>query len=96
MINCLKILNLLKIMELKWSKNGVVHSASKHTTRVYYKHHMKTESITWNVTDSHSFDDMLDYGTCNVTCRLDKIERLSFELDYEVMDVTTQIFINFS
>ena len=25
-----------------------------------------------------------------------KIERLLFELDYEVMDVTTQIFVNFS
>ena len=57
---------------------------------------MKTESISWNVTDSHSFDDVLDYGTCNVTCRLDKIDRLSFKLDYEVMDVTTQIFVNFS
>ena len=39
---------------------------------------------------------MLDYGICNVTYRLDKIERLLFELDYEVMDVTTQIFVNFS
>ena len=38
---------------------------------------------------------MLDYEICNVTCRLDKIERL-FELDYEVMDLTTQIFVNFS
>ena len=47
---------------------------------------MKIESITWSVTDSHSFDEMLDYGICNVTCRLDKIERLSFELDYEIMD----------
>ena len=57
---------------------------------------MKTESITWSVTDSHSFGEMLDHGTCNVTYRLDKIERLLFELDYEVMDVTTQIFVNFS
>ena len=38
---------------------------------------------------------MLDYGICNVTYRLDKIERLlSFELDYEVMDVANQIFVN--
>ena len=57
---------------------------------------MKTESITWSVTDGHSFDDMLDYVICNVTYRLDKIERFLFELDYEVMDVTTQIFVNFS
>ena len=48
------------------------------------------------MTDSHSFDEMLDYGTCNVTYRVDKIERLLFELDYEVVDVTTQIFVNFS
>ena len=46
--------------------------------------------------DSHSFDEMLDYGICNVTYRLDKTERLSFELDYEVTSVTTQIFVNFS
>ena len=39
-------------------------------------------------TDGHSFDEMLDYEICNVTYRLDKIERLLFELDYEVMDVT--------
>ena len=45
-------------------------------------------------TDSHSFDEMLDYGICNVTYRLDKIERLLFELDYEVMDVTAQIFVS--
>ena len=64
--------------------------------REYYKHHMKPQSITWSVTDSHSFDEMLDYRICNVTYRLDKIERLLFELDYEVMDVTTQIFVNFS
>ena len=57
---------------------------------------MKTESINGSVTDSHNFEEMLDYGTCNVTYRLDKIERLLFELDYEVMDVTTQIFVNFS
>ena len=57
---------------------------------------MKTESINGSVTDSHNFEEMLDYGTCNVTYRLDKIERLSFELDYEVMDVTTQILVNFS
>ena len=31
----------------------------------------------------------------NVTDRLDKIERELFELDYEVMYVTTQIFVNF-
>ena len=47
-------------------------------------------------TDSHSFDEMLDHGICNVTYRFDKIERLLFELDYEVMIVTTQIFVNFS
>ena len=64
--------------------------------REYYKHHMKTESITWSVTDSHSFGERLDYEICNVTYRLDKIERLLFELDYEVMIVTTQIFVNFS
>ena len=64
--------------------------------REYYKHHMKTETITWNVTDSHSFDEMLGYGICNVTYWLDKIERILFELDYEVMIVTTQIFVNFS
>ena len=57
---------------------------------------MKTESINESVTDSHSFEEMLDYGTCNLTYRLDKIERLLFELDYEVMDVTTQNFVNFS
>ena len=56
---------------------------------------MKTESITWSVTDGHSFD-MLDYVICNVTYRLDKIERFLFELDYEVMDVTTQNFVDFS
>ena len=32
---------------------------------------------------------MLDEGICNVTYRLDKVERLLFELGYEVMDVTT-------
>ena len=53
---------------------------------------MKTESINWSVIDGRSFDQMLDYEICNVTYRLDKIERLFFELDYEVMDVTTQIF----
>ena len=57
---------------------------------------MKTESINWSVTDSHSFDEMLDYGTYNLTYTLDKIERLLFELDYEVMDVTTQMFVNLS
>ena len=36
-----------------------------------------------------------DYRICNVTYRLDKIERILFELDYEVMDVTNQIFVNF-
>ena len=40
------------------------------------------------------FDEILDYGICNVTCRLDKIERLLFELHYEVMKVTNQIFVN--
>ena len=39
---------------------------------------------------------MLDYGICNVTYRPDKIERLLIELDYDIMDVTTQIFVNFS
>ena len=39
---------------------------------------------------------MLDYGICNVTYKLDKTERLLFELDYEAMDVTNQIFVNFS
>ena len=39
---------------------------------------------------------MLNYEISNVTYRLDKIERLLFELDYEIMDVTTQIFVNFS
>ena len=57
---------------------------------------MKTESINWSVTDSNSFDEMLDYEICNVTYSLDKIERLLLELDYEVMDVATQIFVNFS
>ena len=57
---------------------------------------MKTESITGSVADSHSFDEILDYGICNVTYRLDKIETLLFELDYEVMVITTQIFVNFS
>ena len=57
---------------------------------------MKTESITWSVTDSHSFDEMLDCGIYNMTYRLDKIERLLFDLDYEVMDATTQIFVYFS
>ena len=38
---------------------------------------------------------MLDYEICNVTYRLDKIERLLYELDYEVTDVTNQIFVNF-
>ena len=42
------------------------------------------------------FDEMLDYGICNVTYRFDKTERLLFELDYEVMDLTTQISVNFS
>ena len=53
---------------------------------------MKTESINRSVIDGRSFDQMLDYEICNVTYRLDKTERLFFELDYEVMDVTTQIF----
>ena len=39
---------------------------------------------------------MLDYGICNMTCRLDKNERLLFELDYGVMDATTQMFVHFS
>ena len=39
---------------------------------------------------------MLGYdGICNVACRLDKIERLLFDLDYEVTGVTNQIFVNF-
>ena len=38
---------------------------------------------------------MLDYEICNVTYGLDKIEIWLFELDYEVMDVTNQIFVNF-
>ena len=37
---------------------------------------------------------MLDYGICNVTYRLDKIEKLLFELGYEVIGVITQIFVN--
>ena len=36
---------------------------------------------------------MSDYGICNVTYRLDKIERLLFELDYEVMDVNLCKFL---
>ena len=55
---------------------------------------LKDESSK-SVTDSNSFDEMLDYGICNVTYRLDKIERLLYELDYEVTDVTNQIFVNF-
>ena len=39
---------------------------------------------------------MLGYGIWNVTYRLDKIKRSLFELDYEVMDVTTQVIVNFS
>ena len=73
-----------------------VHLLFHFIGRGYYKHHMKTESINWSVTDSNSFDEMLDYEICNVTYSLDKIERLLFELDYEVMDVATQIFVNFS
>ena len=46
------------------------------------------------MTGSHSFDETLDYGICNVTYRLDKIEGLLFELDYEVMIVTTQTLVN--
>ena len=38
---------------------------------------------------------MLDYGICNVTYRLDKIEGLLFELDYEGTGVTNQVFVNF-
>ena len=52
---------------------------------------MKTESITWSLTESQEFDEMLDYGICSMTYWLDKIERLLLEVDYEVMDVTTQI-----
>ena len=37
---------------------------------------------------------MLDYGICNLTYKLDKIERLLFELDCETVDVT-QIFCKF-
>ena len=39
---------------------------------------------------------MLHYGICNVIYKLDKGDGLLFELDYEVMNVTTQIFVNFS
>ena len=57
---------------------------------------MKRESINWSVIDSHSFDEMFGYEICNVTYSLDKIQRLLFELDYEVMHITNQIFVNFS
>ena len=40
--------------------------------------------------------DNHNHGICNVTYRPGKIERLLFELDCEVMDVTNQIFVNFS
>ena len=39
----------------------------------------------------HSFAEMLDYGICSVTYRLDKIEIL-----FELAIATTQIFVNFS
>ena len=51
-----------------------VHLRFNFKGQEYYKHHMKTESITWSVTDSHSFDEMLDYGICNMTYRLDKTD----------------------
>ena len=38
---------------------------------------------------------MLDYGIFTLTYRLDKIERLLFELDYEVIDDTIQDFHKF-
>ena len=55
---------------------------------------MKTESITWSIADSHIL--MLDYEIWNLTYKLDKIEILSLELDYQVMDGTSQIFVNSS
>ena len=56
---------------------------------------MKIERITWNITRESQFEEMLDYEICNATYRLDKIERLLFQLDYEVMDVTTQDLYKF-
>ena len=57
----------------------------------YYKH-MKTERITWSMTDSHS---LIIVWICNLTYRLGKIKKLLFELDYKVMVGTTQIFCNY-
>ena len=37
----------------------------------------------------------MEYATCNVIYRLDKIERLLFELHYDVTELTNQIFVNF-
>ena len=39
---------------------------------------------------------MLDYALCNAAYRLDKSEKLLFESAYEVMDRTTQIYVNSS
>ena len=85
MINPQKILVLCCLVFSK------VHLLFNVKERECYKHDMKTESI-----NQSQFGEMLDYGICNVTYRIDKIERLLFDLDYEVMDVTTQIFVNFS
>ena len=40
------------------------------------------------------FEGLLDYPLCNVTYILDKGEKLLFESEYEVMDLTTQIYVN--
>ena len=37
---------------------------------------------------------MLDYALWNVTYRLNKSEKLLYESVYEVMDLTTQIYVN--
>ena len=34
--------------------------------------------------------------SCNVTHRLDEIQRLLFESGFEVMDIAAQILVNFS
>ena len=39
---------------------------------------------------------MSDSALCNVIYRLDKSEKFLFESAYEVMDVTTQIYVNSS
>ena len=51
---------------------------------------LRTASLGANFTGSYE-----KKSVCNVTYRFDKIERLLLNLDYEVMDVTAQIFINF-